>query len=240
MRTMKLVAILLLMAIYPGCGTSVRLYDAIEKGDVGAIKAIAKRDKSVLSKFPLSGDSPLIYAIDQGQKASYVALLENGADPNTIGPKGRNAMSFSARKQNSFWLEKALLHGGNPNLDNKATPTHRCTALISASEDTFLESVKLLVTHQADINYITVSEDALKRAADSNNFRVVLFLLQSGADYRRKVGRYSSFAGSIRQKTVSMFLQENDQRDFKAVIDWLHDHGVEWDKPHKDGDAWVY
>jgi uncharacterized protein len=229
------------LLLVPGCSSTMSLYEAIRNDDADAVKEIAKSSKSSLSSFSFSGDSPLLYAMEQGSKNAYVALLEGGADPNRIGPRGANLMTYSAGNSDVFWLKKALENGGDPNLDNKGSVGRRSTPMIAAAREDRIECLKLLVDDfHADIDYIPDFEDALGRAAGSNSFQSVLFLLKSGANYRRKTGKYCSFAESIKNKSVKGFLLEKDQKNFQAVIDWLRVRGVEWDKPQKDGEIWVY
>ena len=150
-------------------------------------------------------------------------------------------MTYSAGRKDVFWLRKALENGGDPNLDNHASINRRNTPLMEAAQDDCLEGLKLLVeNYHADINYIVVCDDALVRAAESGGSLAVLYLLKSGADFRRKTGKYRSFANTIMRKKVEGFLLEKDQKNFQAVIDWLRAQGVEWNKPQKDGEIWVY
>ena len=235
------VLICFLIFLQIGCGGSGSLQKAIDDDDAKAVKAVAKWDRSCLSSFSFAGDTPLMEAMEKGSKNAFVALLENGADPNRIGYRGKNLMTSAAGKHDIFWLKKALEYGGDPNLDNHGHSVRRRTPLIASAQDELIDAVKLLAEgYNADLNYVTDSEDAITHAVASSNFRVVLYLLNSGADFRRKTGRYSSFAGAIRLKTPELFLQDQKRQDFQAVIDWLRDRGVEWNKPVKDGDAWVY
>jgi Ankyrin repeats (3 copies) len=240
-RAIAMRVVCLLLLAHVGCVSKMSLYEAIRNDDADAIEKISKVSKSTLSNFSLTGDSPLMYAMEQDSKNAFLTLLKCGADPNRVGANGRNLMTFSAAKQDIFWLKKALLYGGDPNLDNQASPQRRCTPLIAAARDDRIDNLKLLIEdYKADINYITDVEDALFRATSSVNFRAVLYLLQSGCDFRRKTGRYTSFADKIRLTKPEDFLQEQKQKDFQAVIDWLHDQGIEWNKPRQDGDTWVY
>lgn len=224
-----------------GCSSTMSLYEAIRNDDANAIEKIAKFNKSILSAFSFNGNSPLLYAMEQGSKNAYLALLEGGANPNEIGPRGANLMTFSAGKPDVFWLKKALEHGGDPNLDNQAPIDYRSTPLMEAANDHCLEGLKLLIdVYRADIDYVVVCDDALVKSSSSNNFQAVLLLLEAGANFRRKTGEYRSFANAIMRKKVQGFLLEKDQRHFQAVIDWLHGQGVEWDKPQADGEIWSY
>jgi hypothetical protein len=217
------------------------VFEAIRNDDAEEINRIAKVDKSCLSNFSITYDSPLMYAMKQDSKNAFVALLKNGADPNRLGANGRNLMTYAAEQKDIFWLKKALELGGDPNLDNNASPQRRCTPLIIAARDDRMESLKLLVEdYKADIDYIAGSDDALTCAASKLEFKAVLYLLGSGADFRRKTGLYTSFAGVIRQKSPEDFLQDRDKIGIQKLIDWLHERGVEWNNPRKDGEAWVY
>jgi ankyrin repeat protein len=233
--------LLVALPLVIGCGSEMSLYEAVQQDDAEAVRRIAKSHPSSLDSFTVFGSSPLLYAFEQGSKNAYLALLENGADPNRIGPRGANLMTYVAANPDVFWLRHALKHGGNPNLDNMASPERRCIPVIASASDDCIECLKLLIEdYNADIHYIVTGDDALVHAAASNDFVAVLFLLQSGADFRRKTGQYRSFANTIMQKKVSDFLLEKDQKGFQAVIDWLRSQGVEWDKPVRDGEIWSY
>ncbi len=128
-----------------------------------------------------------------------------------------------------------MKHGGDPDLDNHASPQRRCTTLICASKDECLENVKLLVNeYHADVKYVCGPSDAIVEAARSNDFKVVLILLESGADFKRKTDKFYSLAFKICRKTPETFLIENERDNFKEVIAWLKDHGVQWDMPIED------
>ncbi len=224
-----------------GCGSEMSLYEAVQQDDAEAVRRIAKSNASRLNSFTVFGSSPLLYALEQGSNNAYLALLESGADPNRIGPRGANLMTYAAANPDVFWLRHALEHGGNPNLDNMASPERRCIPLIASASDECIECLKLLIDgYKADIHYVVTGDDALVHAAASNDFVAVLFLLESGADFRRKTGQYRSFANTIMRKRVDDFLLEKDRKGFQAVIDWLRDQGVEWDKPVRDGEIWSY
>jgi hypothetical protein len=239
-KSIQLAFIICLFAV-SGCGSNMSLYEAINDDDAEAVKKIAKSDRSSLNTFTLMGSSPLLYAMEIGSKNAYLALLESGADPNKIGPSGENIMTYSASKSDVFWLKHALEHGGDPNLDNQAASVRRSTPLFAASRNDCMDGLKLLIEKcNADIHYIVVCDDALVHSAASNDFLAVLYLLKSGADFRRKTGTYRSFANTIMKKKAGDFLLEEDRKNFQAVIDWLRDQGVEWDKPVRDGEIWSY
>jgi ankyrin repeat protein len=210
-------AFLLSSCFLYGCSSRMSLYSAIQQDDAEAVKRIAEWDPSCLSVFSVMGSSPLLYAMEQDSKNAYLALLEGGADPNKIGPRGENLMTYSASRSDVFWLKHAIEHGGDPNLDNKASSVRRCTPLFAASRDDCIDGLKLLIEkYHANIHYIVDCDDALVHAAESNDFLAVLYLLESGADFRRKTGQYRSFANTIMQKKVSDFLLEKDQNSVLA------------------------
>jgi ankyrin repeat protein len=239
-KTVQFVFLLFLFAV-SGCSSRMSLYQAIQEDDAEAVQRIAEWDRSSLSLFSSMGSSPLLYAMEQDSRNAYLALLEGGADPNKIGPRGANLMTHSARCPDVFWLKKALEHGGDPNLDNHAATARRTTPLLQAARDECLEGLKLLVDeYHANIDCVPDFRDALVHAAGTNDFQAVLFLLKSGANYRRKTGTYTSFANEIKHKRIEGFLIEKDRKNFQAVIDWLRGQGVEWDKPVPDGEIWSY
>jgi ankyrin repeat protein len=237
-QKISIIAICSLLTLLTGCGSTMSLYDAIREGDT---VAIARYSKENLSAFSITNKTPLIYAMEQGKKESFLALLKSDADPNRIGSHGRNLMMLAAIEKDLYWLHTALQHGGDPNLDNHASPQRRCTPLIIAARDEHIGALKLLIEgHNADVNYVMGYDDALITAAGRSQYRAVLYFLKSGADFRRKTSPVHSFAENMRHKTTQGLLQKQDQDDLQAVIDWLAERGVAWNNPKQDGDAWVY
>jgi ankyrin repeat protein len=230
---------LLAPLLLAGCSPMIPgLHLAIEEDDSEGIEQIARGDKELLSAFPIRGDSPLLMAMHSSKKKAFVALLKNGADPNRIGPNHQCLLVNAAMANDPYWLTEVLRYGGDPNIDNMASPQKRGTPLTVAAANNRLESTKLLVESGADINQICDFKDALICAMQSNSFEVVIFLLENQADYRRKTSRYSSFAMWIRRKNADLFLLEEDKNGINRVWKWLNEHGATVENIKFDGDCW--
>jgi ankyrin repeat protein len=230
---------LLTQLLLAGCSPIFSGLDiAIEDDDTVGIEQIAKGDKELLSSFPVRGDSPLLKAMHGSKKKAFVALLKNGANPNRIGPNHQCLLLDAAMANDSYWLTEALKYGGDPNIDNMASPQKRGTPLTVAAAKDRLENTRLLVESGADINQICDSKDALICAMQSNSFGVVMFLLENHADFRRKIGRYSSFAMWVKGKKPDLYLREEDNKGINRVWKWLNEHGATVENIKFDGDCW--
>lgn len=226
----------------------VDIWEAVARGDGMAIQrfATAGGDLNVRGS---GGSTPLWLALKEKNRDSYEALLKYGADPNVIMRGRRVVTHWAAIEQDPWWLRLALEHGADPNLVNvgrgrpfEATPLDFALgkrAWLTLEDhirgDTkFLDNVKLLVEHGADINKPTPSDCyPLSRAAEGSDFESVLYLLEAGADYKVAGSRWGSFLARIRQlgewreKEEHMFKHEVNRKNFDAVRAWLEERGVD-------------
>src|SRR3954471_12802045 len=91
---------------------------ATETGDISAIQHLLGRGLNINS-VGRGNTSILTIALRAKNKQSYLYLLEQGADPNILDDRGLAVTNLSASESDSFWLDQALRHGGNPNLLSK-------------------------------------------------------------------------------------------------------------------------
>lgn len=216
-----------------GCGYTaggIDIWDAVDRGDSTAIKMFADSggDLDVRS---LNGSTPLWAALTEKNRDSYEALLKYGADPNVIMSGKRVVTHWAALEEDPWWLRLALEHGADPNLVNVGTgrPSEG-TPLKAAISKSNLDSVKLLVEHGADVD----APDRfgcypLAMAADQNDFKIVLYLLEAGADYTVAECQGLSFLEAIRQKVGYRddFRLQEVRESLDAVQAWLEERGVQ-------------
>jgi len=234
-----------------GCGQTaggVDIWDAVARGDASAIQRFASAGGD-LNVGGSGGSTPLWVALKEKNRDSYEALLKYGADPNVIMSGRRVVTHWAATEEDPWWLRLALEHGADPNLVNvgrgrpsEGTPLQFALGKRSqlTLEDAvrgdakFLENVKLLVEHGADIDKPNrYNSYPLAEAANYNDFEGVLYLLEAGADY--KLAKYGgiSFLARIRQlckwrdKEELLFRQEVYRKQFDAVRAWLEERGVD-------------
>ena len=189
-----LVAAMLFSITGLGCNTNANsrasndLWTAIDKDDAEAIRGI--RDaKSILNKAGLLNQkTPLQYALEQRKKYAFNALLESGADPDFF-LKSKQTVTFQcALLHDSYWLRAVLNHGADPNLwtkthrNNSATPL-AATFCYNTGSPRSVENALLLINAGARLNdTITLRENPLTIFAMHDGWKVVLYLLEKGAD----------------------------------------------------------
>lgn len=175
------------------------------------------------------GMTPLLWVLGQQNPKGFGLLLQTGANPNAPIKTGGSAMTFAARADNPVYLKMALEQGGDPNYFHR----HRKHSLIfDAISPGHLEHVKLLVRHGADINATdAIGVLPIMRAASLNQYDIVYYLLEEGADFRQE-NRWGN--------TITYFLENsNISKDSELylwrakVVAFLRNNGVEV-KPRED------
>ncbi|MGH7140399.1 MAG: ankyrin repeat domain-containing protein [Pirellulales bacterium] len=238
-----------------GCGQSaggVDIWDAVARDDALAIQKFASAGGD-LNVRGSGGSTPLWVALKEKNRYSYEALLKNGADPNVIMSGRRVVTHWAASEQDPWWLCLALEHGADPNLVNvgrgrpsEGTPLQFALSkrsMLIPIDAKFLDNVKLLVEHGADIdkpwpaspgespNGPIVPSYPLAEAANCNDFEGVLYLLEAGADY--KLAEYGGISFLARIRDVGEWMEEEehpiqqlvDRKKFDAVRAWLQKRG---------------
>jgi ankyrin repeat protein len=132
--------------------------------------------------------TPLQYALEQRKKYAFKALLESGANPDYF-LKSKQTVTFEcALLHDSYWLREVLNHGADPNLwtkthrNNSATPL-AATFCYNTGSPRSVENALLLINAGARLNdTITLRENPLTIFAMHDGWKVVLYLLEKGAD----------------------------------------------------------
>jgi ankyrin repeat protein len=160
------------------------LIDAVDQGNLTEIDRLIA-DGANVNAIGKDGMTPLLWARCKKNKASFLRLLEKGADPNIPIKDGSSVMSMTAASpQDIYWLETVLQHGGNPNLVHRSS---RSTPLFDAVSSRKKENLQLIIKAGADLNWRQYDGDtAMLDAARVNWFDSVYYLLEAGADYRIK------------------------------------------------------
>jgi ankyrin repeat protein len=229
----------------PKGGSRVDIWKAVEQEDVAGIKAYASGGGDLDVGKTVYGKTPLLYALELKKRQSYETLLSVGASPNTECRGGKVAIHWAAYEEDSFWLEAALAHEGDPNLMNHAKGMQKGTPMfyaIPGDERNTVENVKLLLDHGADINArINLRGDtALALACKVTEFEIAHLLLERGADYNETHRMAETFIYTIRDMRPEYY--ENDPHTAKwckAVWDWLLAHGVDPAKAKWGGEKWI-
>ena len=175
-------------------------------------KAVEDEDTTEISKQVLQMHIPVDYrdpkykqtllmlATSTNKIESVEKLLELGANPNAHDDStkyfGESAVLLACRftRPSSKILALLLKYGGDPNStacgvqeDNLGDIVPMREFALSAAVFSSFEKVKLLVDAGANINYATSTENcAIENCMIHDRMDIMLYLLQKGADYRRK------------------------------------------------------
>lgn len=172
---------------------SIELFDAAFAGDLGEVRKLVEAGADINTR-DLDGPGPLLTF----HPAVTEYLLAQGADPDVqTNEFGASVLAGLCYVNQAECVERLLQHGANPNhgrIESGETPLHH--ALAGGAE---IEIIRLLVSHQADVNAKTKSgvvsynfygdaptrgETPLHRAAAYASQAIVESLLSAGADRR--------------------------------------------------------
>lgn len=159
------------------------------------IEALSKDKKLIDYQEPKYGRTLLMLTISRQEYDAFLMLLENGADVNILDTYDGSSALMEACEFSFYdikFIKKLIEYGADVNAievgKRREGNSTRGTPLIYASGSGNLEFVKILVENGADINYMNeYDRTALAEAAMLDNFDIVLYLLEKGADYTRPI-----------------------------------------------------
>jgi len=208
------------------------LAEAARHGDVGKIDALVAQDVSVNGHGEY-GIGPLFSAVQAGNKKGFDALLDRGADPNNIWANDHTLLNVIACcTHDPYFMEQALKHGANPNLEEPKTGMTPIMAAVTVSGKV---NIPLLIKAGADLNHqippgkgsplFPISGETAMMGATGDMFDVVYELLEAGADYSLQDARGWTLANYVKytfRATVSP--EQAHWRD--KVIEFLKKHNA--------------
>jgi len=165
------------------------LAKAVQDENVIKISEIIAKDNKIANyQEPKYGSTLLILTIRNQQLEPFKTLLANKVDVNIHGTFDGASALIEACGYDIKYAEILLQNGANANDvetgERGAGNTTRETPLIVASSGK-LDLVKLLLKNGADINYQNeYKQSALSESVILENYEVILFLIQSGVDYK--------------------------------------------------------
>jgi ankyrin repeat protein len=170
----------------------IELCDAIQRDDLAKVTRLIEAGVN-LKAVGKNGATPLMWCVPDRDLKCLRLLLENGADPNVkitsdfgydkhLGA-GMSVTYLAGWHLGLEDLRLLLDHGGDP---DTVYDRHKKTLLAAAAGSPWaaLEKVKLLVERGADLDALSGSgrRTVLQSAYDRGGFKIVLYLLQNGAD----------------------------------------------------------
>ena len=229
----------------------IDLCQAIEKDDINHIEKLIKEgaDINCLGKDNMT---PLLWAFS-AKLQTFECLLKHGANPNVqfksdMGTNGQfmhkddSVMILCAKTEREGFLKAALENDGDPNV---AEGWMGFTPLKWVTTRGDLDGAILLINAGADIDY-TCSQGfiPLENAINYNQYKLVLLLLNSGADYKKIYGYNNSFCKTIlhtlASKRVDLYDRYNEEtkKDFDNVVKWLSDKGMSIERANSQLKRW--
>ncbi len=195
------------------------LAKAVQDNDIDKIDEEIQKNPSIVNYQESKYGKTLLHLSSYNDNyRAFKELLKLGANPNIAdsshctSPLIEVALSFDDKTK---YAEELIRYKANVNYvecnsgkENQKTNT---TPLIAASGRNNLKLVKLLIKNGADINYTNPNdEDALSLATLSNNYDIILYLLQEGADCSKVLYKKG---GAVNPKDIYMKNWIEDEAD---------------------------
>jgi ankyrin repeat protein len=203
--------------------------DALQKGDVIAIKKRVIDDPKFLLDRDYLGDTPLLTAIAFDNLELVTFSLQRGADPNVIVDDGYTCLltAIESDETVSIKIVATLIAAG---ADIHLVGTNGWTPLHMAAARGHTEKAQLLITAGANVNQrkdIDAHETPLLEAAFTGQPETVKLLLSCGADAslrdtinNRTPLETAKYAAAGPDPEVCKFLKkENMQIDTEDIFD---------------------
>ncbi|XP_064898859.1 ankyrin repeat domain-containing protein 35 isoform X2 [Columba livia] len=183
-----------------------KLLEAVERGDVGRVAALAARKAARPAKLNAAGQSAFHLAASRGLTECLTLLLAHGAPVNERNDDGSTALHLATIACQPQCVKVLLQYGANEDhVDaQNRTPLHWAASSGCAS------SVLLLCDHEALLDVTDAQgQTPLMLAARGNHAAICAQLLQRGADPR---------LGDKDNKTALALAREHGSRDSAELL----------------------
>ncbi|CAK7296399.1 Ankyrin repeat domain-containing protein 35 [Vulpes lagopus] len=155
-----------------------KLLEAVQRGDVGRVAALASRKSARPTKLNSNGQSPFHLAASKGLTECLTILLANGADSNSKNEDGSTALHLATISCQPQCVKVLLQHGANED----AVDAENRSPLHWAASSGCASSVLLLCDHEAFLDVLdNDGRTPLMIASLGGHAAICSQLLQRGA-----------------------------------------------------------
>ncbi|XP_004647897.1 ankyrin repeat domain-containing protein 35 isoform X2 [Octodon degus] len=155
-----------------------KLLEAVQRGDVGRVAALASRKSARPTKLDSNGQSPFHLAASKGLTECLSILLANGADINSKNEDGSTALHLATISCQPQCVKVLLQHGANED----AVDAENRSPLHWAASSGCASSVLLLCDHEAFLDVLdNDGRTPLMIASLGGHAAICSQLLQRGA-----------------------------------------------------------
>ncbi|XP_006899579.1 PREDICTED: ankyrin repeat domain-containing protein 35 [Elephantulus edwardii] len=155
-----------------------KLLEAVQRGDVGRVAALASRKSARPTKLDSHGQSPFHLAASKGLTECLTILLANGADINSKNEDGSTALHLATISCQPQCVKVLLQHGANED----AVDAENRSPLHWAASSGCASSVLLLCDHEAFLDVLdNDGRTPLMIASLGGHAAICSQLLQRGA-----------------------------------------------------------
>ncbi|XP_001499452.1 ankyrin repeat domain-containing protein 35 isoform X1 [Equus przewalskii] len=155
-----------------------KLLEAVQRGDVGRVAALASRKSARPTKLDSNGQSPFHLAASKGLTECLTILLANGADINSKNEDGSTALHLATISCQPQCVKVLLQHGANED----AVDAENRSPLHWAASSGCASSVLLLCDHEAFLDVLDKDgRTPLMIASLGGHTAICSQLLQRGA-----------------------------------------------------------
>ncbi|EHH50236.1 hypothetical protein EGM_01029 [Macaca fascicularis] len=155
-----------------------KLLEAVQRGDVGRVAALASRKSARPTKLDSNGQSPFHLAASKGLTECLTLLLANGADINSKNEDGSTALHLATISCQPQCVKVLLQHGANED----AVDAENRSPLHWAASSGCASSVLLLCDHEAFLDVLdNDGRTPLMIASLGGHTAICSQLLQRGA-----------------------------------------------------------
>jgi ankyrin repeat protein len=196
------------------------LAKAAGKGNIKKMEELIRQGVDVNGRGKY-GATPLLIALQN--KKGFEYLLKNGANPNLRLEKGSSVMHWAAGFRDCDFLRMAIKYGGDIELRaGMFYETPIFSTITLDPNDGISECLKVLIDAGADINAVSGNTNPLiVQAADLGRYDIVLFLIEQGADVRKK-NAFGKDLLRMAKEHEGVFIKESStEKDRKKVLSIL-------------------